>query len=64
MSPLQLRKEIERLKANFRENWKEIAYLQGHLQVVDDRFRGKKPLGESLKGYIEACKSRSLGEWL
>ncbi len=64
MSPLELRKEIRRLEANFRSNWKEIAFLQGQLQVVDDRFREKRPLGANLKGYLEAAKSKSLWEWL
>ncbi len=64
MSPLQLRREIERLEASFRTNWRQIAFLQGQLRVVDDRFRGKKPLGANLKGYLEASKSKSLKEWL
>jgi hypothetical protein len=63
MSPLQLRQEIAKLEADFMANWKQIAYLQGHLHVVDDRFREKRPLGANLKGYLEAEKSKSLKEW-
>ena len=64
LSPLQLREEIQRLKADFRANWRQIAYLQGHLHVVDGRFRDRRRYGASLRGHLEAAKMESLHKWL
>jgi hypothetical protein len=63
-SPDQLREEIEGLKANFRTNWRQIAYLEGHLQIADGRYRGKRHLGASLSSHLEAAKTKSLKEWI
>jgi hypothetical protein len=64
LSPLQLRQEIERLKTNFRTNWKQIACLEGHLQIADERFRDRRRFGAGLRGHLEAAKTKSLKEWL
>jgi hypothetical protein len=63
LSPLQLREEIERLKADFRTNWKIIAYLEGHLQTADERFRNSRSFGVGLRGHLEAAKMKSLSDW-
>jgi hypothetical protein len=63
LSPLQLREEIQRLKTDFRANWRQIAYLEGHLRVVDERFRDRRRYGASLRGHLESAKMRSLQEW-
>jgi len=64
LSPLQLREEIDRLKTNFHANWKQIAYLEGHLQIADERFRDRRHFGASFRGYLEAARTKSLKEWL
>ncbi|MGA1974034.1 MAG: hypothetical protein ABSG92_00130 [Conexivisphaerales archaeon] len=63
LSPLQLRKEIERLNTNFRTNWKQIAYLEGHLQAANERFSDRRDFGVSLRGQLEAVKTKSLEDW-
>jgi hypothetical protein len=64
LSPAQLREEIERLRANFRTNWKQTAYLEGHLQIADGRYRDRRRYGASLGSHLEAAKTKSLREWI
>ncbi|HVP23893.1 MAG TPA: hypothetical protein VMS77_08285 [Conexivisphaerales archaeon] len=63
MTPLQLREMIARLNSDFKSNWRQIAYLEGHRKVVDDRCRYRRALGESLKGYLEALGTEPLNSW-
>lgn len=63
LSPLQLKKEIERLDTNFHTNWKQIAYLEGHLQAANERFSDRRHFGISLRGQLEAVKTKSLEDW-
>jgi hypothetical protein len=63
MTPLQLREMITELNGDFRVNWRQIAYLEGHRRVVDGRYRHRRALGESLKGYLEALGTEPLNSW-
>jgi hypothetical protein len=61
-TPVQLREEIRELEKDFRANWRQIAYLQGQLQVADAKYR--HILGRSLRSYLEALGTASMNEWL
>jgi hypothetical protein len=63
LTPLQLREEIEKLNTDFHTNWKRIAYLEGHLQTADERFRDRRSFGVGLRGHLEGARTKSLKEW-